>query len=121
MVKPAADKTKSGKIAVCATPTTLASDRYQSLKQEFAQDVEVIEPDCSQWSYLIENNQMNETKIKTELQPALDAGADVIVLACTHYHWIESEIKRMAAGRAEVLQPEQAIVQQLTRVLGRQS
>jgi glutamate racemase len=120
MVKPAASATKSGIIAVCATPTTLASNRYHFLKAEYAKDVNVIEPDCSEWSYLIENNQMNEAKIKTQLQPALDAGADVIVLACTHYHWIEAEIKHLAQGRAEVLQPVTAILQQLKQVLERQ-
>lgn len=117
MVKPAAGQTKSGVIAVCATPTTLASERYQELKHEYAQGLTVVEPDCSDWSYLIENNQMNEAKIQAELQAAFDAGADVIVLACTHYHWIESEIKRLAQGQAQVLQPEEAIIQQLTQVL----
>jgi glutamate racemase len=52
-----------------------------------------------------------------ELQEVLAEGADVIVLACTHYHWIEQLIKRLADGRALVLQPEEAIVRQLKRVL----
>jgi glutamate racemase len=121
MVKPAAESTESKVIAVCATPTTLASERYAALKQEFAADIKVIEPDCSDWSYLIENNEMNETKLQEELKPALDAGADVIVLACTHYHWIQQEIESLAKGRAQVLQPEEAIVRQLKRVLELQS
>lgn len=118
MIKPAASMTKSGVIAVCATPTTLESQRYNTLKQEFANQVTVVEPDCADWSYLIENNQMNEERIESELQPALDAGADVVVLACTHYHWIEEEIKQFVQGRAEVLQPETATIDQLKKVLG---
>ncbi|HWT55830.1 MAG TPA: glutamate racemase [Candidatus Microsaccharimonas sp.] len=118
MVKPAALETKSGIIAVCATPTTLASQRYADLKQEFASDITVLEPDCSDWSYLIENNQMNEAKIQKDIAPALEAGADVVVLACTHYHWIENEIKELSAGRAQVMQPESTIVEQVKRVLG---
>jgi glutamate racemase len=118
MIKPAAEQTRSGVIAVCATPTTLASARYQDLKQEFAAGITVMEPDCSDWSYLIENNQMNEARLRTELEPALEAGADIIVLACTHYHWIHTEIERLAAGKAAILQPEAAIIRQLKRVLG---
>jgi glutamate racemase len=121
MVKPAAELTKSKFIAVCATPTTLASQRYAELKHDYTKDVTVLEPDCSDWSYLIENNQMNEDKLRNELEPALAKGTDVIVLACTHYHWIEQEILQLAAGRAKVIQPEAAVVRQLKRVLGQQS
>lgn len=117
MVKPAAQQTKTGVIAVCATPTTLASERYHWLKTTYAAGVTVLEPDCSDWSYLIENNQMNETRIRQEVDPALKQGADVIVLGCTHYHWIEQEIKAIAGSQAAVIQPETAIVAQLKRVL----
>lgn len=119
MVKPAASLTKSGMIAVCATPTTLRSPRYQKLKQLYAGGITVLEPDCADWSALIEHNQMDAEKLRHELEPALQQGADVIVLGCTHYHWIESEVIKLAAGRAKVLQPEQAITQQLRKVLVR--
>lgn len=121
MVKPAAEHTKSGKIAVCATPTTLSSPRYAELKSEFAKDITVLEPNCADWSSLIEENQMNEQKLQQTIEPALAAGADVIVLGCTHYHWIEQEVKELAGDRAIVLQPEQAVVAQLKRVLGQAS
>jgi glutamate racemase len=117
MVKPAAALTQSGVIAVCATPTTLASERYAWLKTTYGQACTFIEPDCADWSYLIENNRMNETRIREGIEPALAAGADVIVLGCTHYHWIETEIKAIARGRAQVLQPEAAVVAQVKRVL----
>lgn len=117
MIKPASQLTSSKVIAICATPATLASQRYDDLKQQFAAQVQVIEPDCADWSTLIEDNKLNQQKIKQDLQPALDAGADVIVLGCTHYHWIEEDIVALTQGRATVLQPEPAIITQLTRVL----
>ena len=43
--------------------------------------------------------------------------ADVIVLGCTHYHWIEQEIREIAAGKALVLQPETPVLTELKRVL----
>lgn len=119
MVKPAAEQTKSGVVAVCATPTTLSSQRYHWLKQTYAKDVRVLEPDCADWSFLIENNRMNEARIRAELEPALEAGADVIVLGCTHYHWLEEEVNQIVAGRAVVLQPEGPVIAQLKRVLAR--
>jgi glutamate racemase len=118
MIKPAAAMTKSGIIAVCATPATLQSERYAWLKNEYAQDITVLEPDCSDWALMIEGNEIEEQKIAERTKEVLQQDADVIVLACTHYHWIEDDIKSLAAGRAEILQPEQAIIEQLKRVLG---
>ena len=117
MVKPASLLTISKVIAVCATPTTLASKRYAALKQQYAKHITVIEPDCADWSSLIENDALNRTKIAEDLKPAIAAGADVIVLGCTHYHWIEKDITELVEGRATVLQPEEAVINQLKRVL----
>lgn len=117
MIKPAAEMTKSKIIAVCATPTTLASQRYAQLKATYAAGVKVLEPDCSDWAYMIENKTVDRQKIADRIKESLDAGADVIVLGCTHYHWIEQEIQALAAGRAQVVQPEQAIITQLKQVL----
>ena len=117
MIKPAASQTKTGVIAVCATPTTLASPRYQELKDEFAKDITVLEPDCSDWAYMIEHNDVDDEKIEQRITEVLNKDADVIVLGCTHYHWIEDKIKRLAAGKAKVIQPENAIVKRLKTVL----
>jgi glutamate racemase len=117
MVKPAAEMTKSKVIAVCATPTTLASPRYQWLKKTYAEGITVFEPDCGDWPAMIENHKVDQQKIADHINESLQAGADVIVLACTHYHWIETEITALAAAKATVLQPEQAIIKQLKRVI----
>ncbi len=119
MVKPAAELSKTHIIAVCATLTTLASPRYAQLKQDYAGSTTVIEPDCSDWAAMIEEERINREAIKRMVEQVLVAGADVIVLACTHYHWIEAEINRLAKGRAVILQPEQATITQLKRELAR--
>lgn len=117
MVKPACLLTKSKTIAVCATPTTLGSARYQQLKQLYSKGIKVLEPDCSDWSSMIENNRVDYQNIKIRIEQVLEAKADVIVLGCTHYHWIEQEIKDLSRGKAEVLQPEQALAKELKRVV----
>jgi glutamate racemase len=117
MVKPASAMTNSRVIAVCATPTTLASQRYKWLKEMYAADVTVIEPDCRDWSGMIERNEIDETLIASEIYDVLNRGADVIVLGCTHYHWIEEEIQNLVQGQAVVIQPEPAIIRQVERLL----
>jgi len=117
MVKPAAAATKTGVIAVLATPSTLASPRYKWLKEQYAKGVEVLEPGCADWGKMIEDYKINRDKIAATLEGVLNQKADQIVIGCTHYHWIEELISEIVADRAEVIQPEQAVIEQLKRVL----
>lgn len=119
MIVAAAEKTISKMIAVCATPTTLASPRYKQLLETDAKHLTVLEPDCSTWSYMIEHDAIDEQMIRDSIETVCEKGADVIVLACTHYHWIEDRINEVAGSRAIVLQPEPMIISELERVLAR--
>jgi glutamate racemase len=66
---------------------------------------------------MIERNEIDETLIASEIYDVLNRGADVIVLGCTHYHWIEEEIQNLVQGQAVVIQPEPAIIRQVERLL----
>ena len=117
MVKTAASLTKSGVVAICATPATLSSQRYQNLKSQFATGLKIIEPDCHDWAYIIEHNRINHHKIADVIDSACKQGADVIALGCTHYHWIKELVTEIAAGRAEVIDPSEAISRRVRQLL----
>ncbi|HUC89547.1 MAG TPA: glutamate racemase [Patescibacteria group bacterium] len=119
MVKTAAEQTKSGIIAVCATPATLKSSRYAWLKETYAPGLRVLEPDCSTWAYMVEHDQIKEQQLRQQIDEVCSQGADVIVLGCTHYHWIRGVIQEMAGQKVAVIQPEQAVIKRLKQVLGR--
>jgi len=116
-IKQAAAATKTRKVAVFATRRTLSSQRYAQLKAEYAQGVEILEPDCSDWALMVENSQLNRDKIAKTVERICEKGVDQIVLGCTHYHWIEYLIDSAAAGRAEVIQPTKPVVNRLKQVL----
>lgn len=113
MVKPAAELTKNGTVAICATPATLASDRYLQLKNKYSQNIKVLEPDCSRWAYLIEHSQINQSEVENTINTVCSQGADVVVLGCTHYHWIKEIIQQAAEGRAEIIDPSEAIARRI--------
>lgn len=117
MIKPACQLSNNRIVTVCATPTTLKSERYKELKEKYAKNITIFEPDCSDWSSLIEKNKITADKIKDDIVPFLENGSDVIVLGCTHYHWVEEEINKIVSNKAIVLQPEQAIISRLKEVL----
>jgi glutamate racemase len=119
MIKTAATLTKTGTIAVCATPATIKSDRYHELIKKYGADLTTIEPDCSTWAYMIENNQINHHVIEQTITEMCDQGADVIVLGCTHYHWIKDTIIEYANGRAQVIEPSEAIGRRVQQLLAK--
>lgn len=117
MVKPAAQMTKTGVIAVFATPGTLASHRYHQLKRQWASRVTVIEPDCSDWAAKIERGEQDRINVKAVVTESIRWQADVIVLGCTHYHWIKDDIERLVPPGIKVLEPSDAIGARLDYLL----
>lgn len=117
MIKPAATLTKTNTIAVCATPATLSSTRYHRLKDQFTNNVHVLEPDCSEWAQMIEDNTINENQIKQVIENVCADGADVIVLACTHYHWIRDYIEQVTNNRATIIDPSDVIADRIQYLL----
>lgn len=117
MVKPATKMTKSGTICICATPATLSSERYKKLKQKYQGETTILEPDCTNWAQMIEDNKVNEAEIEKTISSACRSDADVIVLACTHYHWIRKVIERSSSGRATVIDPSLAISNRVRKLL----
>ena len=47
----------------------------------------------------------------------LEAGADHIVLGCTHYHFLMPAIRKIAGNKVEVLHPAPAIAQRVKNLL----
>jgi glutamate racemase len=117
MIKPASQLTVTKTVAVCATPTTLASPVYSNLKSLYGEGINFTEPYCGDWAKMIETDTLDRSKVEQIIDNVCNIGADVIVLGCTHYHWIEEIIKDAAKGRAKVIQPELAVVARVKREL----
>lgn len=112
MIKPASQMTKTGNIAVCATTRTLESDRYKGLKTTWANNITVIEPDCSKWAGLIEQGESDKIDIKSFITGLVLKKVDVIVLGCTHFHWLK-QIMINEAPNITILEPSDSIVERI--------
>ena len=117
MIKPAAAQTKSGIIAVLATPMTLASQSYNLLKETWADGTTIIEPDTASWASLIEAGHVNEVPIEETVLQLIEQNVDVIVLACTHYHWLKERAVTEAGSRAIVFEPSDAVGNRIISLL----
>lgn len=113
MIKPASIITKTKCIAVCATPRTLGSDRYNQLKTTWLKNINTIEPDCSNWAYLIENGLIDELNLNNFIDELTEQNVDVVVLGCTHYHLIKDRIKSIVGNKITILEPTESILKQI--------
>ena len=120
-VKPAAEQTHTRKVGVLATPSTFHGELYASVVERFAQDVEIFQSTCPGLVSQIEKARLNTPKTRRILEeavrPMLDAGADTLVMGCTHYPFVIPLIEKIAAGRARVIDPAPAVARQTARVL----
>lgn len=117
MIKTASELTKTNKIAVFATPATLKSKRYKNLINNYGKNLEIIEPNVNHWALMIEKNQINYQSIHDITDEVCSNGADVILISCTHYHWIKDSIIKSTDRRATVIEPSEAISQRVKNLL----
>lgn len=121
-IKPAASVSKHKKVGVFATRHTLNSERYQSLKQRFAQDIEILESDCPGFVEQVEKGQLDTLEtvalVEQQLIPMLEAKIDTLVLGCTHYPFLRNTIKIVAGKHPlTIIDNADAVSLQLTRIL----
>ena len=91
-VKPAAEATQSGVIGVLSTDTTANGSLYHRVLDQYARDVRVITQVAPGLVTVAELNTQDTPEgraiIESYIQPLLEAGADHIVLACTHFPFL---------------------------------
>ena len=120
-VKPAALGTRSGVIGVLATAGTLKASKYLLTKGRYEANVQIVEHVGKGFVELVENGILEgpeaEKTVRASLQPLLDAGADTIVLGCTHYPFLQPLIQRLAGPGVQVIDPAPAVARQTRRIL----
>jgi len=125
-VKPAALRSKSGVVGVLATAGTFHGRLYNETKAKFAKNVTVIASVADEFVTIVEQTvgrgrtpggSRIEAAVRRRIEPLLRAGADKIVLGCTHFPHLKPVIEKVCAGRAEVIDPSEAVARQAKRVL----
>lgn len=120
-VKPAALGTRSGVIGVLATAGTLKGSKYLKTRGLYEDNVKIVEHVGQGFVELVEGGILDgpeaEATVRASLQPLLDAGADTIVLGCTHYPFLQPVIERLAGPDVKVIDPAPAVARQTVRIL----
>ncbi len=102
----AVEVTRVGRGAGLATPATISGHVFGNFLKGLSQEITVIEKACPLFVPVVENGRFRPedplVRILTEeyLAPVREAGADTIILGCTHYPLLSEAISRCVPGAA---------------------
>ena len=120
-VKPAAARTRTGVVGVLATGASLAADRFQGLVARHAQGVQVVTQPCHGLVDRIEAGDLagpaTVALVERYVRPLIDAGADTIVLGCTHYLFVRPLIAAAAGPDVELVDTGRAVARRTSELL----
>lgn len=118
-VKPAALQTRSGIVGLMATEGTLRGALLRSTAARFAGHVEIVPSECAGLAEAIER-QRPEADILALLHEHLRAmrlaGADIVVLGCTHYPLVLPLIAQVMGPGVALIDPAPAVARQTARL-----
>ncbi len=120
-VKPAASQSKTRIAGVLATQVTLKSDRFRALIERYGADCRFICQPGHGLVAAVERCDVDSPQLRKLLacyiEPMLEAGADTLVLGCTHYPFLDVAIRDIAGERLALIDTSVAIARQLERIL----
>jgi len=119
-LKPAAALTRNMVIGILATTATFQGELFASLVGRFADGVTLVNQACPGWAELVEAGVLTgkraESTIARYLDPVLGAGADTLVLGCTHYPFLHHLIAARGGSHVAIVDPSPAVARQVAVV-----
>lgn len=123
-VKPAAALTTSGTIGVLATEASLAGEKFHRLIDAHSQNIKVITRPAPRFVELVEKGELSGENarhiIEQETRPLIEAGADTLVLGCTHYPFLRPLIQDIVGDHIQILDTGAAVAKQVENILNAQ-
>ena len=120
-VKPAVLNSKSAVVAILATQGTFNGRLYRETTARFAKDTVVIAEVADEFVAMVERGETSGEEalaaVRRRIEPLLAAGADHIVLGCTHFPHLKDLIAKVVDGRAEIVDPSDAVARRVKAVL----
>ena len=119
-VKPAASNSNTGIIGVFATAATFHGELFESVASRHAARVRVLPVACPEWVEFVESGDVDseaiEQSVVAAVRPVVDAGADTLVLRCTHFSFLKTMIRKSAGPGVTVIDPAPAVAGQTARI-----
>lgn len=119
-LKPAAMSSRSGRVAILATPGTLDGELYASVVADFGRGTVIHEVPGHGLAEMVERGEAGtpgaRAAVRETLGREIAAGADTVVLGCTHYHFLADDIRAEFPG-VELVDTSEAVARRAVQVL----
>ena len=121
-VKPACLRTRSGVVGVVATERSLAGRKFLATVARYGVGKRIMTAVGRGWVEAVEAGAEaapeTEERVREVLDPIIAAGADIIVLGCTHYPFLRPVIEKVVGGRGiEVIDSGAAVEKRVESLL----
>jgi len=120
-IKPASMQSNNNIVGVLATEATLKSDKFNDLLNTLPNNCQFIKQSGEGLVPLIESGKADSEAtlelLAKHLEPIQDAGADTLVLGCTHYPFLRKAIRKLLGESIQLIDTSDAVVKQLKRQL----
>jgi glutamate racemase len=120
-VKPAVAATRSGVVGVLATGAALSGEKFHQLVARHAGGVRVITQPCPGLVERVESGDLDGPEpsalVRRYTLPLLAAGADTLVLGCTHYPLLRPLIQSIVGPAIQLIDTGAAVARQAARML----
>jgi glutamate racemase len=119
-VKPAASASRSGRVAILATPGTLDGELFARVVEDFGRGTRIATVAGTGLADVVERGDAGTPAARSALRAALAgevaAGADTVVLGCTHYHFLAPDIAAEFPGVA-IVDTSEAVARRAVQVI----
>jgi len=117
-IKPAAEATKTQKIAIFATPITSESKAQDELIKKYCANCKVYRIPFKNLARFIEEGETQKatSEVAAVWQRYRNLGIDVVVLGCTHYTLIKDEIQKIVGLKIKVIDSNLAIAKRVEKI-----
>ncbi|WP_289122659.1 glutamate racemase [uncultured Megasphaera sp.] len=97
------------KVAVFATPLTIANHSHRKVAAAMDPDIEIVEQSCPALANLIERGVLDGPEIREPLkrytEPVLHSGADTAIFGCTHFPFVQPLFEELCGDSIAFVDP----------------
>lgn len=119
----AAEATKNNRVGVIATEGTVNSSSFEREIKKLNPKIKVFQQGCPLLVPITEageqNSEIADLALRKYLKPLINQDVDTLILGCTHYGFLEKQIKKIVGQKIKVISEGKIVARKLADYLKR--
>ncbi|HZK48053.1 MAG TPA: glutamate racemase [Thermoleophilia bacterium] len=119
----AVQETRNRRVGIMATEATVRSGSYQQALRSLDAGLDIFPVACSRLAPMIQDGDVFseevEEAVRACVRPIKEAGADTVILGCTHFPLISPMLRRLLGPRVSLINSAEEIAREVGEILER--